>query len=267
MKRLICAVLVLAALVVGCEAVVGDLSLYTDRCSPISDKCPKGSPCVYDFGASAFKCEPHSGTKGQDSSCTDESECAPGFSCSKFSTNTSGHCTHYCPDESLCEPGCKCHTFGVSRELPTGVVVGACGPLETPCDSGCRDVDVRRRKTMHALRHRLHEVRRPRRVPSRRSRVRLPRAVRARNHVLRQHHQRLRLPQVVRLRCARLSAFDNVQGLQHAVDGRDATPRRLRAVDHSARSAAMLASIAAAPASLACASARPSLPLARASQP
>jgi hypothetical protein len=118
----------------ACEAVV-DLGSYTGSCSPISDHCPKGSPCVWDPDATGFSCQPHSGQKGQDNLCASEADCYQGFACEIFTNAKSGHCTAYCTKDGDCASGTTCIGFGKSRYDPTsGKEIGGCGPLTTPCD-------------------------------------------------------------------------------------------------------------------------------------
>jgi len=123
----------LGFLALACESIVGtDFGAYSGKCTPFDDKCPKGTACVYDTDAQRFQCAPANGMGYQDARCTVESDCQPGFACSRFEKASSGHCTRYCRDASEC-PTQSCIRFSIARSLPTGAEVGACGPLQKPC--------------------------------------------------------------------------------------------------------------------------------------
>lgn len=127
-------VVVLGMVLASCEAVVGvDYGSYSGNCSPLDDKCPASSPCVYNYDKQKFACQAHSGSRGQDETCGSDADCTPGYACEAFQNNTSAHCTRYCSDSSMC-PTNRCVKFTIARLLPSGASAGGCGPLEFPCD-------------------------------------------------------------------------------------------------------------------------------------
>lgn len=121
----------------GCEQVMGvDFTSYklNPPCSPLASSCPSPTACLYDTTKQTFGCAKGTGTATLDQPCKDEAACAPGFACSIFMNNTSGHCTPYCTSSEDCGNGRSCFEFEKPRKTGTGTPVGACGPLDNPCD-------------------------------------------------------------------------------------------------------------------------------------
>jgi hypothetical protein len=130
------ALLLGASLLSGCESVLGvDFGAYKlNACSPLEATCPGTLACLFDTTRKAFACAASTGTAKLDEPCKTESDCTPGFACVAFATNSSSHCTPYCTSAAQCGTGRNCYEFQEPRKVPDGTSVGACGPLDPPCD-------------------------------------------------------------------------------------------------------------------------------------